>query len=114
MDKIIIKLYQDNNLAYEKTLNAQVNKNKITYFDDVLTQIIKTDNGIIFKRYNDEYEFTLNITNQNTCTYLLKKEQTIFDIDVINASYIYEESLIEICYEITTNEEKIHLIIIIN
>ena len=111
---INVKLYKNNRLV--KTNNNlkviyNILSNSFTYFEEVVNKITITDDYLLFKRSNSDYEFNLKICNIPQCFYKLKKENVIFDIKCESASYVLNDNEIKIIYKIETSPEEIMIII---
>ena len=117
LQKASITLYKDEEKVYEnKKVKVKYNKsdNIISYFDEVLTKIIWEKEGLIFKRTNEEYEFSLEIKEENNCNIYLKKENIQVDIEVEKATYKKAENYLEIEYKIETDDATNKVIIVKN
>lgn len=89
----------------------QENDNKYKfYLDNIMNYIYITDR-LIFIRQNDDYKFSLEISEKPTCTIELIKENKIFDVNVQNANYKLDNKKIELNYLIETDEGE-HKIIL--
>lgn len=110
MKKIIdLNIYKNNKLTENyPTLPVISTSDSLTFFiNDVKSKLDKTK----FIRENNEFLFKLDITN-NTCTYLLKENNLLFDILVEKISYIEENNCIILKYKIASDEEEFKIEII--
>ena len=94
------------NIDYEFDKNLK----KYSFFLDNIQNYIYITNGLIFIRENDEYIFTLNLSDENTANIKLKEEDKVFDIDVLDASYKISDNVIEFSYLIDEEEGLHHII----
>ncbi len=104
---IDLKLYKNDQLIKEyKEIKALEKEDTILFFiEDVKTSVSKKE----FIRENKEYQFKIDFRT-NTCTYLLKENNTLFDINVEKkTSYKKDQNKITIIYKIETEEELIRV-----
>ena len=102
-----IKLYHNDKLIENNIINIIENNNKISFLLNDIKNIIDKNT---FIRENNEYRFILNIEDKE-CSYLLKEKNTLYDIKVNKSSIKQKDNIIEILYNIETNDEDIKLII---
>ncbi len=117
LDLAKVTLYKDDEKVYEnKNIQVKYNKlaNTISYMDDVLTKIIFENQALIFKRIDDEYEFSLEIRENNLCNIYLKKEDITLDIEVEKAHYKREKDYLEIVYKIESDDALNKVVIVKN
>lgn len=110
MKKLItFNLYKERRLErkYEEIKAIVNNESYLFKLDDVKTTL----NSEYFTRENDEFKFTLNIKKKEA-TYLLKKQNMLFDIDVEKIKFNNEKNNIILEYKLSSDEEnfKIELI----
>lgn len=105
MKKLItLKLFKKSRLEknYEKIAAIYQNDAYLFKIDGVKTLI---DNEK-FVRETAEYQFKLDIQNK-TATYLLKEQNTLFDIEVEQIKYNTTKNKISLEYKLSSEEEKI-------
>jgi len=102
-----IKIYNNDKLIKEyKNVKTITNENTYFYIDNIKTIISKEK----LIRENKEFKFELDFSKKNA-TYLLKKQNILYDIKVIEAEIIYKDNDIKISYLIESNDEKIKIYI---
>ena len=91
--------------------NVQKNEKKYEFFLDNIRNNIYITDRLVFIRQNDDYIFTLEISDKSFCTLELIKEKQVLDIDVLEASYKEYEKYIDINYVLNTDQDKHHIIL---
>ena len=108
-----IFLYKGDTLIKDgKNLDVENIDNAYRFYFDVLTEIEQLEDNLIFKRIDDDYEFTLHIKEEPLCNIYLKKEDVSFDINVDYARCNREENKLIIEYKIETDDEENKVIIV--
>lgn len=110
--KLTLKLYKNNNLVIDKQdITYNMIENKITFtIDNTDNTIYLLKEELILERSTEEYHFSLNINSQqNSCQYYLKELDSTFDILVEDATYSKKDNLIDIYYQIETDDETTHI-----
>ena len=108
-----IFLYKGDTLIKDgQNLNVENIDNAYRFYFDVLTEIEQLEDNLIFKRIDDDYEFTLHIKEEPLCNIYLKKEDVSFDINVDYARCNREENKLIIEYKIETDDEENKVIIV--
>lgn len=106
---ITLNLYKEHRLEMSYVdINALVNNSTYSF---IVEGIKTTLNNEEFTRENNEFKFYLGIKNKKA-TYLLKEQNTLFDIDVEKINFKKENNNIILEYKISSdeNEFKIELI----
>jgi len=88
------------------------NEKKYKFFLDNITNYIYITDRLIFIRENEDYKFELEISNKSNCKLTLNSENKTFNINVLNASYKEEKNYIDIRYELETDIDSKHHIIL--
>ena len=111
--KLIHRINGKDEHIYNNVINKlEKSDNKYEFFlDNILNSIYITDR-LIFKRKSDEYIFLLEIYDSSKCSIELISENKVFDIDVKNAKYDYNDKEIIIEYELDTEDNEKHTIIL--
>ena len=91
--------------------NVQKNEKKYEFFLDNIRNNIYITDRLVFIRQNDDYIFTLEISDKSFCTLELIKEKQVLDIEVLEASYKEYEKYIDINYVLNTDQDKHHIIL---
>ena len=99
-------IYNDIGNILEKSANKYE-----FYLDNILNSIYITDR-LIFRRKSDDYIFLLEIYESPKCSIELISENKVFDIDVKSAKYDCNDKEIIIEYELDTDENEKHTIIL--
>lgn len=88
------------------------NEKKYKFFLDNITNYIYITDRLIFIRENEDYKFELEISNKSNCKLTLNSENKTFNINVLNASYKEEKNYLDIRYELETDIDSKHHIIL--
>lgn len=112
MKKVItLNLYKERRLMYTyKDINALVNNSTYSFIIEGVKTILNSEE---FTRENNEFRFNIDIKNKQA-TYLLKEQNTLFDIDVEKINFKKENNNIILEYKISSDEESFKLEIIEN
>ena len=105
MKKLIsLKLYKDKKLANSyHNIKSLYNNNTYTFIiEDIKTSI----SDKYFIRENNEFKFTLDIIKKEGL-YLLKENNMLFDIDVLNLSSKMNDNNIILEYRLSSDESDI-------
>lgn len=105
MSLINMKLSKDNNIFYNlENIEALVNE-KVIEFEIENTKNVYNifDEGCIFKRENDEFEFVLD-TIKKEATYLLKETNTLLDIIVEKCEFEDFKDKIRLSYQLESDD----------
>ena len=108
--KLIHFINNENKMEIDDIINLEEkNSKKYKFLLDNITNYIYITDRLIFIRENDDYKFTLEISSEPVCTITLKQEDKTFDIKVISASFEQKEGIINIFYELETDNDKHHI-----
>lgn len=103
---ITLNLYKERRLEISyKDINALVNNSTYSF---VIEGIKTTLNNEEFTRENNEFKFNLDIKNKQA-TYLLKEQNTLFDIDVEKINLKKENNNIILEYKISSDESELKI-----
>lgn len=103
---ITLNLYKERRLEISyKDINALVNNSTYSF---VIEGIKTTLNSEEFTRENNEFKFNLDIKNKKA-TYLLKEQNTLFDIDVEKINLKKENNNIILEYKISSDESELKI-----
>lgn len=111
MKKIItLNLYKERRLEQKyDNVKAIVNNNAYLFkIDNIKTSL----NDDFFIREDNNFKFKLDIKNKKA-TYLLKENNMLFDIDVLNISYKNNKNNIELKYKLSSDEENFKIEILV-
>jgi len=106
---IVLNLYEDNKLKKSYPIIQAISSDNTLIF--ILDGIKSSLDNTKFIRENKEFLFTLDILN-NSCTYLLKENNLLFDILVEKIKYKEKNNCIILEYKIASIDEKITIEII--
>ena len=110
MKKILnIKLFEDDNILLNKKISYLVDNNIISFFIDDMKNTIDLNKKTLI-RENDEYIFTLDITNKKS-TIKLKKEKYLLQLKVEYAILLTNQNIIEISYCLETHQNNMKLLL---
>ena len=88
----------------------EIEKKYKFFLDNILNYIYITDR-LIFIRETDDYKFELLISDNPTCSLLLKKENKEFNINVLSSSYQVGNGYIDFNYILDTDKDEHHIIL---
>lgn len=103
---ITLNLYKERRLEMSyKDINALVNNSTYSF---IIDGIKTTLNDEEFTRENNEFKFNLDIKNKKA-TYLLKEQNTLFDIDVEKIDFKKVNNNIILEYKISSDESELKI-----
>ena len=107
MQSILLTLKKEDETILEEQIKGIINGQVITFIHDEMKHQIDLEKQT-FLRENDDYSFFLDIM-QKKCEITLKKEHNILQVNVKYAIILQNKNEIEISYSIETQEEMMHL-----